>query len=54
MQTASSNIIRDGLSKKLWDAKDESGIDGLRNIVAEASLTQLDLAKKSQEFPEDT
>jgi hypothetical protein len=50
-RTAKANIVRDGLTQSLWEAKDEDGLDGLRAVIREASQNQLALAKKYQEFP---
>jgi hypothetical protein len=52
-KTAKANIVREGLSKQLWDAKAANGLDGLRAVIDEASKSQLRLAKKSEEFPKD-
>jgi hypothetical protein len=52
-KTAKANIVRDGLSQQLWDARAAAGMDGLRGIINEASALQLALAKKAEEFPAD-
>lgn len=45
--------MREGLSKRLWDAKDKNGIDGLLDVVNEEGKKQLFFAKKNQEFQSD-
>jgi hypothetical protein len=52
-KTAKANIVRDGLTKQLWDARAANGLDGLRAAIRDASDEQLALAKKSEEFPGD-
>ena len=52
-KTAKANIVREGLQKKLYDARAANGLDGLRAIISDAATSQLALAKKSQEFPGD-
>jgi len=52
-KTAKANIVREGLSKELWEARDANGLEGLRSIIREASWAQLGLAKIAEEFPRD-
>jgi hypothetical protein len=52
-KTAKANIVRDGLSKQLWDARAANGLDGLRAIITAAGREQLGLAKLAAEFPRD-
>jgi hypothetical protein len=46
-KTAKANIVREGITKELWDARAANGLDGLRAIIADASADQLGLAKIS-------
>jgi hypothetical protein len=45
--------VKKELSKRLWDALDEDGVDGLRKIVTKESDNHLFYAKKYQEFQTD-
>lgn len=52
-KTAKANIVREGLSKQLWDAKAADGLEGLRAVIDDASKSQLRLAKRAADFPFD-